>query len=87
MPLIRSSSVVTPTENEPSEYFIRKMMNVLSRQGQIEPLQVKFHHRNDDGTETYETFLEDTHAADIMMAARRLGWSHVSICIMNRYEA
>jgi hypothetical protein len=75
---------VLPVENNTSATSIRKMKDVLKRQGQIEPLQVRnIHHPS---LQYYRTFREDTHAADIVMAARKLGWSTILVTVMERYE-
>lgn len=84
MPLVPTAHVITP--RSPSHYFIRKMMGVLLKQGQIEPLQVQKYCDNPDGTEVYTTFTDDTHGADILRAAQNLGWSHISIAIVDKYE-
>jgi hypothetical protein len=60
--------------------FIRKMADVLQRQGQIEPLQVQ---SVDDKFITFEC---DTHGDDIVHAARYLGWSTILVCVTNRFE-
>jgi hypothetical protein len=61
----------------PSEYSIRKMEN---EQGQIEPLQVK------QVGDAYLTFPQDAHAADIVVAARRLDWPTLLVAVCDRYE-
>lgn len=64
-----------------SDFFVRKMMQVLTRQGQIEPLQVRKLSNN-----LYQTFSKDPHGNDILEAARRLGWPTILIVEMNHYQ-
>lgn len=63
----------------PSYYFIRKMMIVLEKQGQIEPLQVYTKNGR------YYTFDEDPYGAEFVHAARRLGWESMLITVAKRY--
>ena len=65
---------------------IRRMEDVLRKQGQIEPLQVKKHCLLRDGTQVYMTFDQDVYGADIVNAARSLGWPTLLIVEMEKYE-
>jgi len=71
---------VIPTADSPSKWSIRKMMEVLKRQGQIEPLQVA------EVNGKYLSFAQDAYGNDIVYAARALGWSTILIAVMARYE-
>ena len=66
----------------PPRLFVKQMAEVLKRQGQIEPLQVK---RGADGL--YHTFLVDPHGDEITHAAKMLGWTTLLVVEMERYEA
>lgn len=60
-----------------SNFFVRKMMTVLRKQGQIEPLQV---------TQEYKTFPQDVYGEEILLAAKALGWDTLLVVVMRRYE-
>jgi hypothetical protein len=62
-------------------YFIGKMRDVLTKQGQIEPLQVE------QIGESYYVFEQDTWGSDLVYAARSLGWPTLLISVTKRYEA
>lgn len=72
------SKVVPLHDSEP--WFVRKMQAVLEKQGQIEPLQV---HPFED---KYITFPQDSHGADIVFAARNLGWDTLLVHVTYVYE-
>lgn len=79
---------VVPLENvqsakEASRYMTRKMVEVLARQGQIEPLQVRPSILMRDH---FVCFSQDPHAPEILAAAKILGWKTVLIACMPRYE-
>ena len=63
-----------------AQWEIRRMVAVLEKQGQIEPLQV---HATNDG---YITFDNDVWGNAIVMAARALGWTTLLIVLMPRYK-
>jgi hypothetical protein len=70
---------VKPLEAENSS--VRKMVEVLDRQGQIEPLQVKVLAEN-----SYTTFEQDAWGDEIIYAAKRLGWKTLLIAPQHKYE-
>lgn len=76
--IVKIGSVVTC--HTPSTYHVRKMMDVLRRQGQIEPLQVREHGVN------YKTFEENVHADEIVNAATLLGWDTLLVHVTEKYE-
>ena len=86
--VIPAHHVIVSSELETTRHTIRKMEAVLSKQGQIEPLQVKqYCIRPSDSVEIFCTYHQDTHAADIVMAARNLGWPTLLVSIQTgRYE-
>lgn len=61
-------------------WAVRKMKEVLIKQGQIEPLQV---HKID---KHYIVFHDDPWGNEIVYAARELGWKTLLIVEMKRYE-
>jgi CRISPR/Cas system-associated protein Csm6 len=79
------SRVIYSTDTHSSRYSTRKMESVLIKQGQIEPLQVKVYSTSDDGVDTFITFDDDAHAADIVKAASNLAWSTILIVVVPRY--
>ena len=81
--VVKTEQVVSNIEREPSQYFIRKMMDVLKRQGQIQPLQVR---RSQHNEYIYQTFKQDVFAAETIMAARQLGWPTILIAVVDRFE-
>ena len=78
--MVVETSRVVP-EHEPMEYYVNRMVKVLEKQGQIEPLQVKL-----DSDGNYVTFSQDAWGAEIVGAARKLGWPTLLIHVTNRYE-
>lgn len=60
-------------------WFTKKMMTVLEKQGQIEPLQVW-----KDG-DFFRTFKNDPHGSDIVHAANFLRWDTLLVLITDRY--
>jgi nitrogen fixation/metabolism regulation signal transduction histidine kinase len=84
--MVIPASQVIP-DRDTNTWSIRKMEQVLARQGQIEPLQVKFHHLNEDGTKIYVTHMEDAWGTEIVLAARNLGWPTLLILITERYKS
>ena len=85
--IVESHHVIIASDAGSSRYTIRKMESVLSKQGQIEPLQVKHYATRDDGVNVFITCDEDVHGADIVMAARNLAWPTLLITVVARYEA
>ena len=81
--IVKTEQVVSNVHKEPSAYFIRKMVDVLKKQGQIQPLQVR---RSEHNEYIYQTFKQDVFAAETIMAARQLGWPTILITIVDRYE-
>jgi hypothetical protein len=81
-------AIVVPIENvlheeeNTSRFGVRRMMAVLEKQGQIEPLQVRIA----SGVPQYRTFRQDTYGNEILMAARALGWPTILIVEMKRFE-
>ena len=72
---------VTPNNRDKVvKTFVNKMMDVLQRQGQIEPLQVQV---TDNG---YVTFEQDAYGADTVLAARALGWPTILIVETTKFE-
>lgn len=65
--------------NESSLWHIRKMAEVLQRQGQIEPLQV---YREGEFLRTFE---QDAWGAETVIAARALQWPTLLVLITERY--
>jgi nucleotide-binding universal stress UspA family protein len=86
--VIPAEYLIISSELESTRHSIRKMEAVLTKQGQIEPLQVKLYvKRPSDGVEIFCTYHQDTHAADIVMAARNLGWPTLLVSVQTgRYE-
>jgi hypothetical protein len=83
--------------NDPSNRDIRVMKDVLNRQGQIEPLQVRVYHpaiydTDSNGEEfmlsgaRYITCEEDVWGPAIVHAARHLGWPTLLICVVDKYQ-
>ena len=66
-----------------SSYGIRKMVAVLQKQGQIEPLQV---HPIDSDGEKFIVFEQDAWANEIVFAARALEWPTLLVGITDTYE-
>jgi hypothetical protein len=64
-----------------ANWAVKKTMEVLERQGQIEPLQVW----EQDGA--YVIYGQEPYGAEILEAAKRLGWPTLLIVVMMRYEA
>jgi hypothetical protein len=69
---------------DPSPYFVKKMKEVLVKQGQIEPLQVKRVELTPDLI-FYKVF-DQGWGKEILFAARALGWKTILIVEMERYE-
>lgn len=65
------------TCNKPNSYFINKIKGVLNKQGQIEPLQVD---------SNYVCFNQEPYGAEIIEAAKELGWTTLLVSVMDRYE-
>ena len=65
-----------------SKREIRRMMDVLEKQGQIEPLQVKLY---EPSGPTYITHEDNTWGYVIVMAARQLGWPTLLILVTEKY--
>jgi len=61
---------------------VRKMKEVLERQGQIEPLQVRPY-----TPISFITFEEDTYGAALVQAAKELNWPTLLIVEMKRYRS
>lgn len=70
---------ITPNKLE-SAWSRRRMILVLKKQGQIEPLQVWA-----DG-DYYRTFEQDAWGDDIVYAARALGWDSIQVHLTTKYE-
>ena len=81
MPVISITQLVPRTKR--ASIFVRKMKDVLNKQGQIEPLQVR-HLLGSDSM--FTTFEQDAHGDDIIHAARDLGWKTLLISVMQKYE-
>ena len=81
MPTVVPITRVSPNNRDNRTTFVNKMMSVLQRHGQIEPLQVK---ETADGR--YVTFEQDVYGADILIAARILKWNTILIVVMKRFE-
>ena len=85
--VIPAHHVIVSSELETTRHTIRKMVSVLKTQGQIEPLQVKLYANRSDGVEIFCTYHQDTHAADIVEAARSLGWPTLLVSVQTgKYE-
>jgi hypothetical protein len=67
-----------------SKRSVRTMMEVLKKQGQIEPLQVRKHIPK-SGPPFYTTFNEDVHGEDIVRAAQELEWPTILITVERKY--
>jgi hypothetical protein len=67
--------------NDTSRWNQRRMVEVLKRQGQIEPLQVQHY-----APGVYITFHDDPYGNDIVWAARELEWPTLLVVVMKRYE-
>tara|TARA_R110000868_G_scaffold345386_2_gene606494 strand:- start:195 stop:434 length:240 start_codon:yes stop_codon:yes gene_type:complete len=77
--IVPIEQVISPDE-EANQWEVPKMMQVLQKQGQIEPLQVKVYH---DGKYAVFPFNYDV---EILAAAKALGWKDILITIVKRYE-
>lgn len=71
---------VVPLGDSSSKYAVRKMKATLSKQGQIEPLQV---YKIDDH---YIVFHDDPWGNEIVYAARELGWTTLLVVDVKKYE-
>lgn len=81
------NQVIPSTDRTSSRGSILKMVEVLKKQGQIEPLQVKVFSRDDYRMPTsYITFDADVHAPDIVSAAITLGWPTLLIAVVRKFE-
>ena len=78
-------SVKSLTEDNISNWHINKMVTVLQKQGQIEPLQVYPISLRDNDTIKYCVYLQDSHGHEIVCAAKRLGWDTLLIVETNKY--
>ena len=81
-PTLNQSLICPITDIKPycdrqSEWAIKKMKQVLNKQGQIEPLQVNI--------KTNSVFAEDPHGDDILYAAEDLKWPTILVVFLNRY--
>ena len=85
--VVKINQVINHESATHNTWFISKMKQVLLKQGQIEPLQVSVYLQVFGGEPVYRTFLEDPHGAEIVYAARALGWPTLLISVMKRYEA
>jgi nitrogen fixation/metabolism regulation signal transduction histidine kinase len=83
--VIPAHLVIIATDVHTSRHTVRKMEAVLSKQGQIEPLQVRLYATRDDGVNVYITCDEDVHATDIVLAARNLAWSTLLVLVVDKY--
>ena len=81
--------VVILNEYLRTDRYLKKMKDVLEKQGQIEPLQVQSMKVFKDGLFQfcYVPFEEDVYAEDIILAARELKWPTLLIVEMDKYEA
>lgn len=84
--IIQTHLVIVATDAHSSRHTIRKMESVLSKQGQIEPLQVKHYATRKDGMDVFITCDEDVHGADIVQAALNLGWPTLLVTIVQKYQ-
>jgi len=73
------SKVIAATDT--GRWEVNRMVKVLQRQGQIEPLQVQPY-----SPDMFITFREDTWGTEIIMAAKQLEWPTLLIVVMERYE-
>jgi len=60
---------------------VKKVMAILDKQGQIEPMQVKVL-----GPDSYTTFEHDPWSDTRILAAKQLGWKTLLIAPMHKYE-
>ena len=67
-------------DTDPSKRDIRIMADVLNKQGQIEPLQVRTY-----SPEKFITCYQDAHGSSIVRAAQLLGWKTLLILEVNKY--
>jgi hypothetical protein len=80
--------MVVPIENiiQQNDFYSRRdvmlMKQVLIKQGQIEPLQVRPY-----TPIQFITFAEDVHGAALVQAARELNWPTLLIVEMKRYRS
>lgn len=63
-----------------SAWAIKKMVKVLEKQGQIEPLQVQ------ECNGLYSCFSHDLNGQEILLAAKYLEWPTILVCVMEKYE-
>lgn len=70
-------------DRDVSRYAVRKMMDTLTKQGQIEPLQVALY---EPITPTYITFYNDSWGAEVVHAALQLGWPTLLVSVTKKYE-
>lgn len=61
--------------------FVQRMIKILHKQGQIEPLQVREIEPN-----SYLTYEQDAHGSDILAAAKLAGWKDILIVVNAKYE-
>ena len=80
MALVVDINKVIPLSDSSSPYAVRKMKEILTKQGQIEPLQV---HKTG---ENYIVFHNDPWGNEIIYAARELNWDTLLVVEMKRYE-
>ena len=77
---------VIPHTDNASKREIWHMMDVLNKQGQIEPLQVKVYAPAMPGyEESYITHERDAWGNVIVLAAQRLNWPTLLILVTERY--
>jgi hypothetical protein len=74
--------IATVKYDEVSPVSVRRMKRILEQQGQIEPLQVWL----DEATGLWTTFKQDPWGAEIVEAAKQLGWQTLLVVEMKRYE-
>ena len=70
---------------EPTRSDVRRMTEVIERQGQIEPLQVREIESVGD-VRMFETFMTDVWGSAILRAAHLLNWDNILVVVMRRYE-
>jgi len=71
---------VIPINDSSSPWAVRKMKDTLTRQGQIEPLQVR------KCGDKFTVFYNDPWGNEIIYAARDLGWDTLMIVEMKGYD-
>lgn len=75
------ASLVIPLSDSSSRYAVRKMKDVLLKQGQIEPLQVRAMDKY------YIVWHDDPWGNEVVYAARELGWPTLLVVVTNKYES